>query len=81
MVITSPKKLDLPKETKYLYVQITNENNNNKQKGGTYVTIIEKYGQYEKEKRKYPTGLDRWSWIKIKGNNKIMTTILSSYLP
>ena len=42
---------------------------------------MEKYGKYVKEKGKDPTGLVRWSWIKILKNNEITTTVVSTYLP
>ena len=52
-----------------------------KQQGGTCLTMTAKYGQYIEYIGVDETGLGRWSCIRIKGNNHLVTTIISAYLP
>ena len=82
MMRTSPRKvLDLSHDTKTTYACNDNEQTIKKQQGGTCVTIMERYGQYVENTGKDGTGLGRWSWMKIKGNNGLTTTIIAAYLP
>ena len=52
-----------------------------KQKGGSCIILMEKYGQYPKTMDKYEKGLGRWSWLRIEGNNEINTKVIVAYSP
>ena len=41
--------------------------------------MMEKYGQYVQEMGKDETGLGRWTWIRVKGDNGIATKIIVAY--
>ena len=73
--------LDLSPGTKNSFVCNENEAITLKQQGGTCITMMEKYGQYVTEMGKDETGLSRWTWIQLKGNNGISTRIIAAYIP
>ena len=58
-----------------------NETITKKQQGGTCITMKEQYGQYVKEMGADETGLGRWSWLRMEGNNDIKTTVITAYSP
>ena len=64
-----------------VYMHVISMKNTSKQQGDTCITMMERYVQYVKEKGKYSTGLGRWYWVRIQGNNEISTTVIAAYLP
>ena len=69
---TSPIKiLHLKKGTRSAYACNKNERVNEKQRVGTCITVKEQYRQYVKEMGQDRTGLGRWTWKRIEGNNEI----------
>ena len=82
MTRSSPwKLLDLKPGSRTAYACNKNEQTTIKQQGGTCITITEKYGQYAQEVGVDPTGLGRWSWIRLTGDNDLHTTIIYAYSP
>ena len=79
---STPKKLlSLNPGDRTSYACNKHETTTVKQQGGTCLTMTAKYGQYIGDIGTDESGLGRWSWIRIKGNNNLVTTIISAYLP
>ena len=77
----SPSKIiGLGKNTRTAYACNRNEQTTEKQQGGTIVSMMEYYSPYVEETGSDETGLGRWSWIKLKGNNNLKTMIISAYM-
>ncbi len=82
MAQTSPTKiLNLKQGSRTKYSCNKNETITEKQQGGTCITMKEQYGQYVKEMGADETGLGRWSWLRMEGNNDIKTTVITAYSP
>ena len=73
--------LDLKKGSRTAYACNKNERTNEKQRGGTCITMKEQYGQYVEEIGKDGTELRCWTWLRIEGNNEIKTTLITVYSP
>ena len=78
----SPSKiLGLGKHTRTAFACNNNEHTTEKQQGGTVISMMEYYSPYVEETGTDETGLGRWSWIKLKGNNNLKTMIILPYIP
>ena len=78
---TPSKIIGLSKNTRTAYACNENEQTTEKQQGGTIISMMEFYSPYVEETGTDKTGLGRWSWIKLKGNNNLRTIFISAYMP